>query len=231
MPAHIGIVACSAPGAALCYETICTEAPAHWGTHEHPEISIHGFNFAEHVRLMQAGDWQGVGKLLLDSTEKLASIGATLAICPDNTAHQALDEVLPRMPIPWVHIVDAVIREAKRLDLGRLGVLGTRYLMEGPVYSERLTQAGIYWVIPESRDREVVDRMIFGDLVYGRVTEDARAELRRMIELLRDDHDCDAVVLGCTELPLVATEGVSPLPTLDSTRLLARLAIERSLSE
>jgi aspartate racemase len=201
------------------------------GPHAHPEISLHGFSFAEHVRLLERGDWDGVAGLLLRSAEKLASVGASFAICPDNTAHQAFPEVERRSPIPWVHIADAVIEEAKRRGVTRLGVLGTSYLMEGPVYAERLSPAGLQWCTPEPRDRERINEIIFGDLVYGRVTPGARDELRRILGWLRSEKGCDSVVLGCTELPLAVTGDVSPLPTLDSTRLLARMAVARAVSE
>jgi len=227
---HIGIVACSAPGAALCYETICSEAPRLMGRYAHPEVSLHGFNFADHVRLIEAGDWEGVARLMLRSVHKLDSLGASFAICPDNTAHQALGLVLPESPIPWLHIADAVVDEAKRRGASRLAVLGTRYLMEGPVYAEKLDAAGLEWRVPGAAERERINRIIFEELVCGRVTESAREEACAIIDCLRRDERCDAVVLGCTELPLLVTPERSPLPTLDSTRLLARAAVEHALS-
>jgi aspartate racemase len=229
MAEHIGIVACSAPGAALCYETICTEAPALLGPHEHPEISMHAFSFAEHVRLLAAGDWPGMGVLLLESARKLASIGATFAICPDNTVHQALPYVEPQSPIPWLHIAEVVAEEAQRMGARRLAVLGTRYLMEGPVYAEKLAAVGLEWRTPGEADRATINRIIFEELVFSRVTAEARAELVRIIGHLKRDQGCDAVILGCTELPLAVAAADSPLPTLDSTRLLARAAIARAV--
>jgi aspartate racemase len=230
MTRHVGIVACSAPGAALCYETLCSEASARLGPYAHPEITLHAFSFAEHVVALEAGDWDAMATLLLRSAEKLATAGASFAICPDNTVHQALDLMLPRSPIPFLHIAEVVAGEAKRRGFRRLGVLGTRYLMEGPVYADKLAVAGIEWRIPESEDRERLQRIIFDELVVSRVTSEAREEARRIIAMLRSEESCDAIVLGCTELPLLVTEGVSSLPTLDSTRLLARAAIEHAVT-
>ncbi len=228
MTRHVGIVACSAPGAALCYETLCSEASARLGPYAHPEITLHAFSFAEHVVALEAGDWDAMATLLLRSAEKLATAGASFAICPDNTVHQALDLMLPRSPIPFLHIAEVVAGEAKRRGFRRLGVLGTRYLMEGPVYADKLAVAGIEWRIPEPEDRERLQRIIFDELVVSRVTSEAREEARRIIAMLRSEESCDAIVLGCTELPLLVTQGLSPLPTLDSTRLLARAAIEHA---
>src|SRR5262245_66221725 len=112
MTQHIGIVACSAEGAALCYRTICTEGPALLGAHGHPEVSMHTHSLADYVACLERGDWQGVGELMLASAEKLARIGADFLICPDNTIHQALPHVEPRSPRPWLHIAEVVADEA-----------------------------------------------------------------------------------------------------------------------
>jgi len=228
---HIGIVACSTPGAALCYETICTEAPARMGRYAHPEISIHGASFADYMRQVEGGGWSGVARLMLASAEKLAAIGAEVAICPDNTVHQALPLFVERSPIPWLHIADAVVAEARRRRHGRLAILGTKFLMEGPVYAEKLDAAGVEWRVPDASERATVNRVIFDELVVNRVTDAARAAVHGVIRRLRDDEGCDAVVLGCTELPLLVLPADSPLPTLDSTRLLARAALAWALDE
>lgn len=230
MPDPIGIVACSGPGAALCYETICCESPELLGPHQHPELSMHGYSFGTYVPLLEAGDWRGVGKLMADSAKHVASLGAKFAICPDNTVHEALDYVLADSPIPWLHIAEVVAREAQRRELRRLAVLGTRYLMEGPVYRDKLDALDIEWRIPGQADRETIQRIIFDELVFSRIQPESQRDLGRIIAELAREQGCDAVVLGCTELPLAVTSDVSPLPTLDSTRLLARAAIRRSVA-
>jgi aspartate racemase len=229
MSEAIGIVACSAPGAALCYETICSEAGAFLGAHEHPEVMLHGYSFGRYARLLEAGDWRQIGALMVDSARKLASIGAQFAICPDNTVHQAFEYVRAESPIPWLHIAEVVAREAQRRGFRRLGILGTRYLMEGPVYAEKLAPTGIEWRTPREDERHSIHRIIFDELVFHRVTEEARGELARIIGRLAGEESCDAVVLGCTELPLAVTPEVAAVPVLDSTQLLARAAIARSL--
>ncbi len=111
-PKHIGIVACSAEGAALCYRTICQEGAGFLGPHAHPEISLHSHSLADYVDCLTRGDLQGVGELMLLSANKLAGIGADFLICPDNTVHQAFSWVEPRSPRPWLHIAQVVAAEA-----------------------------------------------------------------------------------------------------------------------
>jgi aspartate racemase len=228
MPEHIGIVACSAEGAALCYRTICVEGAALLGRpHAHPEVTMHTHSLAAYMDCIYRGDWQGVAELMLASARKLAGAGADFLICPDNTIHQALPGVLPRSPLPWLHIAGEVAEEAARRGLGRLGLTGTRWLVESEVYPEKLAARGIAWQRPEPAERDEMNRIIMDELVCSVFRPESVAFLQRVIANLKAG-GCDGVVLGCTELPLVIGEVNSPLPTLDSTRLLARAALRRA---
>ena len=228
MTQHIGIVAGSAEGAALCYRTICLEAPALMGEHNHPEITMNSVPMAEHMRHIRANDWEAVAEALAASARKVARAGADFAICPDNTYHQSFKYLIPRSPIPWLHIASAVADEAHRLGYVRLGVLGTKYLMEGPVYPEALDEFGIESKIPDEADREKINGIIFFELVIGVFAEASRLYLNEVAGKLKA-RGCDAVVLGCTEIPLIVRPDDTPLPTLDSTRLLARAALRKAL--
>lgn len=225
--AHIGIVACSAEGAALCYRTLCTEGARFLGRYAHPEVSLHTHPFSSYMCCLEAGDWDGVAELMLSSAEKLVRGGAEFLICPDNTIHQAFDRVLPRSPVPWLHIAEEVAREAARRGFSHLGVLGTTWLMEGPVYPEKLAARGIRWSLPQPEDRQRVHAVIFDELVQGVLRGESRSYLIQVIRQL-GEAGCDAAVLGCTELPLLVAEEDSPLPILDSTRILARAALRRA---
>ncbi len=227
MAKHIGIVACSAEGAALCYRTICIEGANLMGSYAHPEVTMHTYPLSKYMRYIEADDWEGVAGLMLSSVAKLAKVGADFAICLDNTIHQAFDLVVRKSPIPWLHIAEEVAAEAKRRNYKRLGILGTRFLMEGPVYPGKLAALGIEHRIPEVEDRRRINAIIFDELVYGRFSSEARAYFSEVIGGLKSQ-GCDAVVLGCTEIPLLVTEENSPLPTLDSTRLLARAALKKA---
>jgi aspartate racemase len=229
MSQHIGIVACSAEGAALCYRTICLEGAELMGPHGHPEVSMHTHSLAQYMSCIYSNDWPGVAELMLSSAEKLAKCGADFLICPDNTIHQVFDLVKHRSPRPWLHIAEEVAHEAKRCHYKRLGVLGTRYLMEGPVYPEKLQGAGLEHRTPGAKEREKINQIIFEELVNAQFTTRSLAYFREVIRGLADE-GCDAVVLGCTEIPLLVTAEASPLPTLDSTRLLSRAALRKAVT-
>jgi aspartate racemase len=224
---HIGIVAVSAEGAALCYRTICSEAAARLGRHAHPEVTMHTYPLAEYMRHIDADRWDAAGELLLASATVLVQAGAELLICPDNTLHQALDPVRDRSPAPWLHIAEEVAAAAAANGFKRLGVLGTRYLMEGPVYREKLQAVAIGCEIPDPAERDRINRVIFEELVYGRLQAPSRRDFQGIIERLAA-RGCDAVVLGCTEIPLLIEPADSPLPVLDSTRTLARAALREA---
>lgn len=218
---HIGIAACSAEGAALCYRTICVEGAQRLGGHAHPEVSMHTPSLEEYMQRIYRGDWEGVGEMMLASAVKLERMGCDFLICPDNTLHQALPHVTPRSPIPWIHIADAVMAEAARRGYQRIGLSGTRWLMEGPVYPAALVR-------PDAAEREEMNRVIMDELVRGIFRPEAIAFFQGIYKKMRDA-GCQAVVMGCTEIPLIMSDANSPLPTLDSTRLLARAALQRAL--
>jgi aspartate racemase len=229
-PRHIGIVACSVEGAALCYRTIALDALPLLGEHAHPRMSISSIPMSRHMEYIRRDDWTGVADVLLEGVREVAAAGAAFAICPDNTCHQAFPDLLPRSPIQLLHIAEVVADEAQRRGLERLGVLGTKYLMEGPVYGDVLARRGIGMEVPSAEKREHINRLIFGELVNGVFRESTRQVFHDEITAFRD-LGCDGAVLGCTEIPLIVVPEDASLPTLDSTRLLARAALRRSLEE
>jgi aspartate racemase len=228
MTQHIGIVACSAEGAALCYRTIALEGGKLLGPHDHPEVSMHTHPLARYMNCIYRNDWPGVAELMLSSAEKLAKAGADFLICPDNTIHQAFDLVGHRSPRPWLHIAQEVANEARRRQFKRLGVLGTRYLMEGPVYPEKLKSAALEYRIPGPQERERINQIIMDELVNAQFAPRSLAYFQEVIRTLAAQ-GCDAVVLGCTEIPLLVKPDASSLPTLDSTRLLAKAAVKKAV--
>ena len=229
MAKHIGIVACSAEGAALCYRTICADAAQRMGEHNHPEITMHTHALAEYMEPIRTGNWDSVARLMLSSARIVAAAGAQFAICPDNTIHQAFDRVETDSPIPWLHIARTVAAQAREAGHKTVGVLGTKYLMTGPVYKEALALCGIKQLIPEESVRQQIDRIIFDELVYGVFTDDSRQYFNQVIGQMKAA-GATAVVLGCTEIPLLVRPEESPLPTMDSTRLLARAALDYALA-
>ncbi|MHC4944432.1 MAG: aspartate/glutamate racemase family protein [Planctomycetota bacterium] len=228
MVKHIGIVGCSAEGAALCYRTICGEAPELMGEHMHPEVTMHTHPLHEYMNHIRTGEWRAVADLMLSSARKLADVGADFCICPDNTIHQSYKWIKEESPLPWLHIAEIVADKAKEKGFERLGVTGTRYLMTGPVYPDVLGKLGIGCEIPDASDREMIDDIIFQELTHGVLKEESRLYFNEVFQTLKQ-RGCDAVVLGCTEIPLLVDPDDCPLPTLDSTRLLARAAVEKAL--
>ncbi|HEV7921811.1 MAG TPA: aspartate/glutamate racemase family protein [Thermoanaerobaculia bacterium] len=221
MTQHIGIVACSAEGAALCYRTICVEGAQYLGPHDHPEVSMHTHSLGEYMKCIYRNDWEGVAGLMLSSANKLAATGADFLICPDNTIHQAMPRVLPRSPLPWLHIAEVVVAEAAARGFRRVALTGTRWLVDSDVYPQTLVR-------PTASEREEINRIIMDELVYGVFQPGAVAYFQQVIGRMKEEGS-EAVILGCTEIPLIMNDANSPLPTLDSTRLLARAALRRAV--
>jgi aspartate racemase len=227
MAQHIGIVACSIPGAALCYETIGIEGARLMGEWGHPEMTLHNIPMSEYTPFFDRGDWPAIAGLMLRSAEVLARAGADFLVCPDNTIHQSLPYLLERSPRPWLHIAEEVAREAKRRGFRRVGLTGTRLLMEGPVYPPKFAEVGIELCLPSPEARKEINRIIFEELVYKKFLPESLAHFQKVIADFKKQ-GCEAVALSCTEIPLLVSDSNSPLPTLDSTRLLARAALKKA---
>lgn len=188
---------------------------------------MHTHSLAEYMKCIYRDDWQGVAELMLRSANKLASTGADFLICPDNTIHQALRYVEPRSPLPWLHIAEVVAAQAVERGYRRLALTGTRWLVDSEVYPEKLAARGLEYLRPTEAERDEINRIIMDELVYGDFKPEAVAYFQQVIGRMKDEGS-DAVVLGCTEIPLIMNDSNSPLPTLDSTRLLARAALRRA---
>jgi aspartate racemase len=226
-PLHIGIVACTAEGASLCYRTICAEAPALLGVHTHPEVSIHTPSLARYVDCLDDGDTEGVAALMLESAARLERAGADFLICPDNTIHEGFDVMEPRSPLPWLHIAEVVAKEAIRRGFQTLGLTGTHWLVNSEVYPSRVGAQGLGLKRPAADVREEMGRIIMEELIYGIFKPEGIRYFQDVIQGYKDE-GCDAVILGCTEIPLIIDDTNSALPTLDSTRLLARAALKKA---
>src|SRR6185369_2350293 len=187
MPQHIGIVACSAEGAALCYRTICVEGAQLLGPHGHPEVSIHTPSLAEYMRCIYRDDWAGVGELMLASARKLAMIGADFLICPDNTIHQAFAYVHARSPLPWLNIAEVVAEEAAQRGYRRLALTGTRWLVDSEVYPQQLAVRGLAYVRPTAAERDEINRIIMDELTCGQFKPEAVAYLQRAIGRMKNE--------------------------------------------
>jgi len=227
---HIGILAHSFEGATLCYRTMCLEGVRRLGAHRHPEITLTGVAMHHMLEAWERGDNEKLRDFFMEDANKLAAAGCDFFVCPDNTAHIALESPGEPFPIPALHIGEVVAEQAMRDGRTKVGILGTKYTMTGPVYPGALGRRGIGWAVPGEADRKVVDNIIFDELCLGVFRDESRDAYVRIIEKLADQ-GCDAVALVCTEIPLLISSEISPLPILDSTRLLAKAAVEVAIGE
>jgi aspartate racemase len=227
---HLGILAHSAEGAALCFRAFCQEGFRRLGPDDHPDVTLDCIALARSMPAWDEGDHRPIRATLSVSVQRLARAGADFFACPDNTAHMALEQPGEELALPGLHIAEVVADQAARDGRTRVGVLGTRYLMDGPVYPRAFAARGIAAEVPEAGDRKVVNEIIFKELVNGVFTSSSLQEYVRIIERLAG-RGCDAVALVCTEIPLLVTSDASPLPTLDSTRLLARAAFDVAVGD
>ena len=222
---HLGILATTPEGAALCFRVFCQQGADALGPHDHPDVTLDCIALARNLPAWERADHQSVRSTLAVSVDRLARAGADFFACPDNTAHIALEQPGASLALPGLHIAEVVADQAARDGYQRIGLLGTKYTMEGPVYPRALAARGIAAELPAAEDRAVLHEIILAELVNGVFTEKAQAEYSRIIERL-EARGCDAVGLVCTEIPLLVPPEASPLPVLDSTRLLARAAFD-----
>lgn len=226
---HIGIVAGTAEGAALCYRTLCQEAESVMGhRYAHPEVTLHSFSLHRYLDAIDQDDWAGVAGLMTQSAAKLAQVGADLIICPNNTLHKAFR--LVESPVPWLHIARSVVREIEERRWRRVGILGTQTVMDGSIYSEPLGQSDIDLISPALADRARIQHIIRHELVAGVCTAKSALFVQKVIAEMTC-HGAEAVILACTELPLLLAGYNVAVPLLDSTRLLARAALSSRVQE
>lgn len=223
---HLGILAHSTEGAALCFRAFAQEGFGELGPYDHPDVTLDCIALARSMPAYEEGDLNPIRATMSVSVQRLALAGADFFACPDNTVHEALELPGAELALPGLHIAEVVADQAARDGRTRVAVLGTKYLMDGPVYPRALASRGIAAELPEAGDdRHIINTIIFDELVNGVFTAASRQEYSRIIEKLAA-RGCDAVALACTEIPLLVTPDDSPLPTLDSTRLLARAAFD-----
>ncbi len=226
---HIGIVAGTAEGAALCYRTLCQEAETVMERqYAHPEITLHSFSLHRYLDAIDQDDWAEVAALMSQSAAKLAKVGADMIICPNNTMHKAFR--LVESPVPWIHIARSVVREITGRRWHRVGILGTQTVLEGAIYSEPLGQANIDIVAPALDDRARIQHIIRHELIAGLCTVKSALFVQKVIAEMAG-HGAEAVILACTELPLLMAGYQAAVPLLDSTRLLVRAALSYRVPE
>ena len=225
---HIGIVGVTAEGASLCYKTICEEATKLLGQYIHPEISLHNHSFSRIFEAQNKGDWKTVAALLLDSITKLHASGAEFAIIPANSVHYCFEEIREKSPIPLLSIVEITVKECKKQNYKKVGVLGTVLTMKNGLYKEPLESQGIEYIVPNQNEQSIINKIIFDEIITNKIANEGVAAMINVIQALKSQ-SCDALILGCTEIPIIINKKNSPLPLIDTTRLLAKKALEYAL--
>lgn len=226
----IGIVAHSAEGAALCFLTACHEGSSLLGPHMYPNIIMSAVPMALSLPGWEADDHAAVGKFLAEGVQKVADAGADFYVCPDNTAHIVLEKIAGELPLPGLHIAEVVCSEISKHGWKRIGLLGTRWTMTGPVYRSALEKRDCELLVPDEPARERLNAAIFDELCNGIFNTGTTDYFLKAIEDLKS-RGAECVILGCTEIPLIVTPENSSLPTLDSTRLLAKYAVLEAVSD
>ena len=226
----VGIVAHSAEGAALCFITACREGTVLLGPHMHPNIVLSAVPLALSMPGWEANDHSAVAKFLSEGVQQVADAGADFYVCPDNTAHIVLEQIADDLPLPGLHIAEVVCHEISKHGWKQVGLLGTRWTMTGPVYESALKKRDLDRMIPDEPTRELLNAAIFDELCLGIFNQSTTDLFLRAIEDLKS-RGAECVILGCTEIPLIVTSANSMLPTLDSTRLLAKYAVREATSE
>lgn len=226
----IGIATHSVEGGTLCFLTACREGAVHLGEFMHPTIVLSAVPMALSMPGWQSNDHALVARHLEDGVRRVAKAGADFFICPDNTAHIVLESIVDELPIPGLHIAEVVCHDITSHGWESVGLLGTEWTMTGPVYGRALEASGLETFIPDKPMREQIHAAIFEELCNGILTEETTDLYLEAIHDLKA-RGAECVILGCTEIPLIITPENSPLPILDSTRLLARYAVREALDE
>lgn len=219
---HIGIVAVTMVGAATCANTIVAEAAKIDPSGKHPEISLNAFSFDRYKKLVLQQNWNELADIILESISKLEKIGADFIIIPSNTPHYGYARIHELSPLPVLNLIDITVKECIKNKYQRVAVLGTSQTMNGGLYANLLNEHNIIPVIPKEATQNLVQHLIMDEIIPSRINPASVENLKNEIQQL----DCDAVILGCTELPEVYNTEILAKPAIDTTRLLAKTALD-----
>jgi aspartate racemase len=192
------------------------------------KISLFSVDFDPLEKQMRSADWQACVAILQDGARRVAAAGADFLLLCTNTLHKLAAEIETAIDIPFIHIIDATAEQIVDQNIKRIGLLGTRFTMEESFYTERLQRYNIATIVPSSDDRAIVDRVIFNELCLGQIKEPSKDEYLRIIKGLVD-WGAEAIIAGCTEIPLLVPAEECPVPFFDTTALHAAKAVQLAL--
>jgi aspartate racemase len=225
--AHLGIAAVSPVGAALFLQTFSRIAATTTGMPLETRCSVHHEPLQEYLDAIEKNDWSKVGLLLKRTNELLGRCGARLCVTPDAAVQHVIGIAESATTIPWLSMTDLVSDQVAIDKRKRVGILGTRLVMLSSTFQTPLGIKGIKVVPPSDEDCQILDRIIFEELLYGKIVPESQAFAAALLTKFRDEQECDAVILASSELPLLMDMESTPLPIYQATEILARAAIER----
>ena len=229
MAKTIGIVAVTAEGAANCYKQIVRFAGEQLGPNKHPEIILINPSFDTILEAQQRDDWQTVGTILTRAAQRAVAAGAEFIIIPANSVHFAYDQVAKHVSVPVLNLVEVVADECQHQGYKKVAVLGVGLTLSGGLYDQPLAERSIKSIELTDAYRKTLDSIIYNKLVHGIVTLASTKKVLSLCDELQRD-GCEALILACTELPLILHSTNTPLPVLDSTEVLARAAVKLACS-
>ena len=222
---HIGIVNITTVGACICANEIVAESIRLGLGDNHPEFTLHAFPFEKYKTSVLAQDWNTTAKIILESITKLQQSGAEFIIIPANTPHYCFDQIKEKSPLPILNIIELTVNECIRRNFKKVGVLGTKLTMQGGLFNSKLEKSGIQAVIPNNEICDRIQSLIFDEILSFKIKPESVQKVAQDIKNL----NCDAVILGCTELPEVYSESSLGVSAIDTTRLLAQKAVEYAM--
>lgn len=225
---HIGIVAVSPEGAALCYRQIFRQAARLLPPDQHPRVSVHNEPLAQYIAALREQNWHVTGTLLRRSAELLARCGAQFCLTPDNAVQHAVHLAEVGSPVPWLTMTDLVARAVEADKRRVVGLIGTKLVMSSSTYQTYLGLKGVQLLTPSDEDADALEGIIFSELIYGRIRTGSQRRVLAIVERLAD-RGCEAVILGCSEAPLLVTPENSKVPVYDATDILAEGAVRHAM--
>ncbi len=225
---HIGIAAVSPEGAAVFYTQLSRHLSRLLPPNQHPRITIHNEPLSLYIDAIRKDDWHRVGELLRRSAEALARCGAEFCLSPDNIVQHAAALAESGSPIPWITMTELVAQEVGKDGRRTVGVIGTKMVCSSSTYQTHLGVRGIHMIPPEPAETETLDQIIFGELLYGHIRPESRQAVLGIIGHLQS-RGCEAVILACSEAPLLVTPELSSLPVYDAASILAESAVRHSM--
>ncbi|CAF2949565.1 unnamed protein product [Rotaria sp. Silwood2] len=224
---HIGIVDITTVGACLCANEIVAQAAKINSSGKHPEFTMHAFSYDQYKDCIFKKDWVTLANKICESIRLLEKVGANFVIIPSNTPHFSIDLIEKNSPLTVVNLIKLVADECHRRGFSKVLVLGTKLTMQGGLYNEVLKSKNITPMIPTDDVCDKIEHLIRNEIIPSQINSTTVEDIQQDIQ----KYDCNAVILGCTELPVVYNENNLGKPVVDTTRLLAHYALKLAIDD